>query len=274
MGIKMGSSRLMVTETLDSLASVGTIRKLEYIECPEGTDSYYSTNKKYLTDKRRVIDAFPITGLASFTCVLSFKEGEKYRETDVSCIMGFFKDSLYTVYLTPELWRGLEHENVLQTYSDKYGDLSYNEHFPKAYSIRTPWLGGPNNDTIYEVTDISADNTLWRFKDVEIYVSQMTEYETEYHYDSADIRRIWTDLILYSQEKRIQAIKERLYGQKLFKTHLRSFVAYKYMPIHLQESLRREQQAQISRQEAMQRQEAEENARNEAAENLSNKQDI
>lgn len=270
-GIPLGEGLSKVEFIVDSLEKCGKASSFS---------SKPFSRTESLSDAIRIIDALPIEHIVYFNSNLALKKGEQYKEVKVSNLLGFRNDSLYAVFIFPyDNARDLATEKVIDTYTEKYGELYHLLQMPKTeVSMRLDtdlyWVGQTH---IYETNAISSESVVWSFKDADIYLANKTEYTTTYTYDSNSFSQEWRELQRtygYDEALLCNMIKDRLYGKKEYDQKERPFISYKNMMIHERDSERIQKENEVRAKEVKQKRMLEDSLKNEKAKQSFTNQDI
>lgn len=293
-GLTLGDSYTNIIEKLHSMHQKGEIQDIKTVDLSEKVQDLFIC-----------IRAFPVSQVTVFNCDLVLRNGEKYTKTNVQCNLGFLYDSLYTIMLIPTDNRdervvetlshfaslpfhsdALEQDKVLETFSERYGNLYYimNRENHKVYrkdNVFYKW------SQIHEPTSFSFKNLVWVYKDAEIYLCDKTDYITVHHYDEKSFKQAYqrhNQIYSYSDDSFEQyvlskIIKEELSGSgtSVVQELNESYIAYKYLPLHLKEDARIQALQNERKQKAKQEQtlkEREDSLKNEEVKSSYRSQDI
>ena len=180
-GLSLGESKETIMKLLTEMENTGEIRKSYTGEYSTNVEDCLIENCLY------AVNAAIIPEMTYFKTNLAIKEGDNYKQKEAHCYLGFLQDSLSIIIIETSLDR----DNFLEAYTQKYGGLYYIEDAPKSGPWGREYIGGTRFNQIYETTAITANNLAWKFKNAEIYLCDMTEFETVYTYDADDFRREW-----------------------------------------------------------------------------------
>ena len=143
---------------------------------------------------------------------------------------------LYVIIILPYYSSALERSKVIETYTEKYGELYYIENsLPRSIWSRRYFAGnGWMKNQVKETNAYKATLTFWKFKDAEIYLVDKTEYMTIYTFDKDEFNRELKNMPLQykSINSQCERMIERLYSRKTKEQINCSFIAYKNMLIH------------------------------------------
>lgn len=228
-GIALGEPLEAVITKLDTLKQHGKVK--------EYTCEDYKSNE-YIDDALHIIDALSFPRVIRFKSDLTLKQLNGYEDVRIRSYLGFRSDSLYVIIILPDyIWSDLESDKVIGTYTEKYGGLYYLENslptslFPRRHFDGEGWM----NNQVKETDAYKATSTFWKFKDVEIYLVDKTEFTTVYTFDQDDFNRELRNMPWEYRDntnRQCERMIDRLYSKKTKEQNTRPFIAYKNMLIH------------------------------------------
>ena len=269
-GFKLGESMA------DALARIDTLRQDDVISAID-TGAYHSN--EYYDDLLDIIQSLPISYTIKFEGKLTLKHANDYEDVKINTTLGFRNDSLYTILVIPRMsTRCFEKENVIETYQDKYGDLTYTYSFTRPIMTRRYITGtGYSFDQIQEVSSYDANLTVWRFRDADIYLASKTENTTVFKFNESDFNR---ELLRIPYDKKddtdyiCRHIKERLLFTRGEQQSTLNFIAYRNALMHARDSATLAAEGERSLKESDKAQQREDSLRRAAGRQDYSNQDI